>query len=243
MSKWEMVRLGDVCEFINGDRGKNYPSSKDFVNEGIPFINAGHLYENSIDFSDMNYISQNRYEILGSGKVEKNDILYCLRGSLGKHALVNIDKGAIASSLVILRGNPQKINCLYLLHCLDSKLIYKQQAKANNGSSQPNLSAASVKEFKIPLPPLEVQMQIAETLDKVQEIIDGHKKQLEELDNLIKAIFYDMFGEPVTNEKGWGVAQIKDLAKKIQYGTSEKASTNILEYPIIRMNNITYTGE
>ena len=81
---WEWYRLGNICRFINGDRGKNYPSKKDLVDEGIPFINAGHLINGEISRSSMNYISEEKYESLSSGKVEKNDIIYCLRGTLGK---------------------------------------------------------------------------------------------------------------------------------------------------------------
>ena len=143
------VKLGDVCEFINGDRGKNYPSSKDFVDKGIPFINAGHIQNNDISFENMNYISKEKFNKLGSGKVKKNDILYCLRGSLGKNAIVNIEEGAIASSLVILRSKTEDIDVNYLIKYLNSNYIKEQILKYNNGSSQPNLSAASVKNFNI----------------------------------------------------------------------------------------------
>ena len=165
MSKWKMVKLGDVCKFINGDRGKNYPSGKDIVENGIPFINAGHLVNNEISFSSMNYITEDKYNQLGSGKIQKGDFLYCLRGSLGKHAIVeNLEKGAVASSLVILR--PTNIDVHYLSYCMDSPSISTQLQQANNGSSQPNLSANSVKQYIVPLPPLEEQKRIADILDK-----------------------------------------------------------------------------
>jgi type I restriction enzyme S subunit len=224
VSKWEMVRLGEVCEFINGDRGKNYPSAKDFAIEGIPFVNAGHISNHTIDFSNMNYITEDKYNKLGSGKLKENDIIYCLRGSLGKHALVSINTGAIASSLVIFRANTEIISNKYLSYCMDSKLFYEQQLKANNGSSQPNLSATSVKQFEIPLPPLETQKQIAKKLDTASELLAMRKKQLAQMDNLIKSIFYDMFGDPVTNEKGWEIKIIAEIAEqKLSYGSGASA--------------------
>ena len=83
------VKLGDIAVLINGDRGKNYPSQVDIVPDGdIPFVNAGHLNGRNIIFDDMNYISQTKYEKLNSGKFVTGDILYCLRGSLGKKAVV-----------------------------------------------------------------------------------------------------------------------------------------------------------
>lgn len=88
---WEYKKLGEVATFINGDRGKNYPSAKDFVESGVPFINAGHLNNGIISYDKMNYITINKYNSLGSGKIIKNDILFCLRGSLGKYAIVAED--------------------------------------------------------------------------------------------------------------------------------------------------------
>ncbi|MDF1660073.1 MAG: restriction endonuclease subunit S, partial [Verrucomicrobiales bacterium] len=101
---WTTKRLGELCDLENGDRGKNYPSKSVLVEEGIPFINAGHLNSGRVDMSTMNYIPEERFEILRSGKIRRGDLLFCLRGSVGKAALVsNVDKGAVASSLVIVR--------------------------------------------------------------------------------------------------------------------------------------------
>ncbi len=211
MGKWEMVRLGDVCEFINGDRGVNYPSKSDFVNIGIPFINAGHLKNKQVSFDEMNYICEDKYNKIGSGKTQYGDLIYCLRGSLGKQAIVrNIEKAAIASSLVILRPT-KKITVQYLSHLLNSELIKKQQEQNNTGSSQPNLSASNVKKYNIPLPPLEEQKKIAKNLDLASELVALYKTKLEELDKLIQSVFYTMFGDPVTNEKGWEVKKIHQV--------------------------------
>lgn len=207
------VKLGDVCEFINGDRGKNYPSSKDFVDKGIPFINAGHIQNNDISFENMNYISKEKFNKLGSGKVKKNDILYCLRGSLGKNAIVNIEEGAIASSLVILRSKTEDIDVNYLIKYLNSNYIKEQILKYNNGSSQPNLSAASVKNFNIYLPNYEKQKEISRILDKAQQLIDKRKEQIEALDELVKSKFIEMFGDPVSNPKGFKVKNLSEIAE------------------------------
>ena len=238
---WKIVKIGEVCEFINGDRGKNYPSLGDFVDRGIPFINTGHLKENRIYIENMNYITQEKYDRLGSGKVKKGDILYCLRGSLGKHAIVNGEEGAIASSLVILRTNDEKIKAEYLSILLDTNNIMLQQTKANNGSSQPNLSAASVKIFDIPLPSLETQKQIVTIFDKASQLIDLRKQQLAKMDLLIKSKFIAMFGDPVTNPMEWQAGCIRDVVSEVKYGTSKPSVANG-EFVYLRMNNITYDG-
>lgn len=151
------IQLGKVCNFINGDRGKNYPSAKDFTAKGIPFINAGHIKGYQIISNDMNYISQERYDLLKSGKVQKGDILYCLRGSIGKHGLVMLDAGAIASSLVILRCNQKKLLPEYLIFALDTDDVLAQLHAADNGSSPPNVSSSSVENYSILFPSLDEQ--------------------------------------------------------------------------------------
>ncbi|MBD2123603.1 restriction endonuclease subunit S [Trichocoleus sp. FACHB-262] len=181
---WQWVNLSRLGKLINGDRGKNYPSKDAFVELGIPFINAGHLQDGVIQFSEMNYISEERFALLGSGKVQSNDILYCLRGSLGKTAIVkdNISKGAIASSLVIIRPfgctDPE-----YLLQFLISPLGKAEILKFDNGSAQPNLSAKSVGEYSVPLPPLNEQKRI---VAKIEELRDRHQRTKQALEVIPK---------------------------------------------------------
>ena len=177
---WKIKKLGEVCDFENGDRGKNYPNKSHRVSLGIPFINAGHLNDNRLDFSEMDYISEERFNMLGNGKIKPNDILFCLRGSLGKVANVgNLDKGAIASSLVILRVRKELDND-FLLYFLNSDLTTKQIVDFGNGAAQPNLSAGSLKKFIIPLPPLPEQQRIVSILDECFAAIDKAKANAEQ---------------------------------------------------------------
>lgn len=81
---WKWGRLGELCSFENGDRSKNYPNKSVLVSEGLPFVNAGHLQNGLISMEEMSFISQERYDLLKSGKFVDGDILFCLRGSLGK---------------------------------------------------------------------------------------------------------------------------------------------------------------
>lgn len=199
---WTYKKLGEVAYFINGDRGRNYPSQNDFVESGIPFINAGHLNDGKIDFESMNYINEAKFNSLNSGKIKEGDILFCLRGSLGKRAIVNgLERGAIASSLVILRC--ETVLNQYLYYFLGSPIISRHIQKSNNGSSQPNLSAKSVSNFNIPVPPAAEQERIVAELDLLQGIIEKKKEQLKAYDQLAQSIFYTMFGDPIDNPKGW----------------------------------------
>ena len=220
------VKLGDIAVLINGDRGKNYPSQKEIITSGgIPFVNAGHLNGRAIEFEAMNYITPEKYEKLNSGKFQQNDILYCLRGSLGKKALINDNiYGAIASSLVIIRPNLEKVRPQYLMLALETPLIKEQLFKFNNGSSQPNLSAKSVKEYKLELPDLFIQDSIISKLEKVRNLIEDEKQEKLLLDNLIQARFVELFGDAVYNDKKWETDTVKNLCKEIYGGgTPSKA--------------------
>ncbi len=205
---WKLVSLGEVGTLINGDRGKNYPSQKDFVDNGVPFINAGHIQNGEIDFESMNFISRKRFDLLGSGKVKSGDILYCLRGSLGKTAIIkDIQEGAIASSLVIIRPSEQ-IRTDYFYRYLASPIGQAEIYKYDNGSSQPNLSAQSLKQYRLPLPPLEEQRRIAAILDKADGVRRKRKEAIRLTEELLKSTFLEMFGDPVTNPKGWEICKI-----------------------------------
>ena len=228
-----MARLGDLCRFINGDRGKNYPSQAEISSTGdVPFINAGHIVGGKLDFSDMNYISEEKYNQLNSGKIQENDVLYCLRGSLGKKAIIKgILKGAIASSLVIIRPDSRLINSDYLFYALESPTVQEQMMQANNGSSQPNLSAKSVSDYAFNLPTINEQCEIVSKLAKVSDVIALRKEQLAKLDQLVKSRFIELFGDVKEEDKLINLCNFIDYRGK----TPEKAEDGL---PFITAKNV-----
>jgi type I restriction enzyme, S subunit len=238
VSGWSKVKLGQVAEFINGDRGKNYPSEGDFVDQGIPFINAGHLTDGKVVFSNMNYISESRFHLLGSGKTRMNDILYCLRGSLGKTAIIrHKDDAAIASSLVIIRPS-NECSVDYLYHFLTSPTAKSELHKFDNGSSQPNLSASSVKNYVLPLPPLAEQRRIAQVLDRAGALRAKRRAALAQLQTLTQAIFLDFFGDPTRNDKDWDRYKLLDVSDNITDGTHDTPPRVASGIPFITSKNI-----
>ena len=165
--EWDVSTLGQTCSFENGDRSSNYPSPGSFRQSGIPFINAGQVAEGQISSSEMNYITQEAYGRLGGGKVKAGDILFCLRGSLGKFGVVssNFGHGAIASSLVIIRPKKPAVSREYLSCYFSSALCAQMIETWSGGAAQPNLGAKDLARFSISLPPsLREQTAIAEVL-------------------------------------------------------------------------------
>lgn len=177
---WCWVKLGASANLYNGDRGSNYPSKKDYQSSGIPFINAGAIVNGEIEEEEFNYISEEKYDALRAGKIQQGDILYCLRGSLGKTAIVKQNlKGAISSSLCILRTN-DSLQKEFLYYLLCSNIIGYQQVLAENGSAQPNLSAASVIGYMIPLPPLPEQQRIVDRIENLFAKLDEAKQKAQD---------------------------------------------------------------
>lgn len=171
---WKWVRLASICSIINGDRGKNYPAKSTLKHEGIPFISALNLNGVSV-IQDENLLclDDRQYELLSNGKLQKDDIVICIRGSLGKHGRYPFDKGAIASSLVISRlFYAQEIMGDYETIWLDSSAFPEEIKRYNSGTAQPNLAANSLEKFLIPLPPLAEQKRIIAKLDELLPLLE-----------------------------------------------------------------------
>ena len=212
-SDWEVCPLNFFADILNGDRGVNYPKASDFCDAGIPFINAGHLKKCQIDFSCMDYITYEHYKKLGGAKIKKNDILFCLRGSLGKYAYVNFDDAAPASSLCVLRS--KKIDPKYLFQLLGFEYIKTQIIDANSGSSQPNLSAKDVGNFNVIFPPtIEEQQRIANALSDVDTLIANLEKLIAKKKNIKQGAMQQLLTGKIRlddfSEK-WIYVKIKDI--------------------------------
>jgi len=189
---WEQRKLGDYCEMFNGDRSAKYPGAQDMVSEGIPFINAGDLEYGHVNLAAANKITREKYDDLGGAKLQIGDIVYCLRGTLGKNAYIdNFAEGTVASSLVAIR--PKNINGRYLFHVLNSDIEYCQRIVHDEGAAQPNLSAKSVSEFTMPVPDIDEQKKISKFLDNLSNLITLHQRKLDALKKIKSALLEKMF--------------------------------------------------
>lgn len=189
---WDVEPIKYRVTFHNGDRGENYPSKSELQSEGIPFINAGHLEGDGLNMDNMDYISEEKYRIMGGVKLRSGDILYCLRESVGKNAIVDMNQGTVASSLVAIRS--VRISAKYLYYCLNSHIEEVQRYLWDNGTAQPNLSADNLGKYKICIPPVEEQMTIVEYLNnicsQVDNLIIGKRRQLSTIQQHKKSLIY-----------------------------------------------------
>lgn len=172
---WVWCRFGEIYCVLNGDRGKNYPAKSSLKHEGnIPFISALNLNGYNVAVDDkLLFATQEQYNKLNAGKLKYNDTVLCIRGSIGKHGRFQFNVGAISSSLVIIRPYVTQDLAEYLGFYLDSNIFTLEVTKYNNGTAQPNLAAADLKKFIIPLPPLPEQQRIVEKLDQLLPLCDS----------------------------------------------------------------------
>lgn len=217
---WEWVRLGDIAQAVNGDRGKNYPKREEYVASGIAWINAGHITDDGyLNADKMNYITQNKYDSLRSGKIQRNDLLFCLRGSFGKVARIEpFCEGAIASSLAIIRLFNTALR-EYLFIYLKSPQAANELNKYANGTAQPNLAAKDVLKYLIPLPPLAEQHRIADKVSKLFAQLDAIDKAYEEyreLQQTMKAKLLDLAVQGKLTDQRAEDGNARDLLKEIQ---------------------------
>ncbi len=133
------------------------------------------------------------------------------------------------------------LNYNYLFHFCKSQFFIDSLTKIAKGASYPAVSDKDIFNLSIPLPPLPEQERIAGMLDAAVALRRADAALVSKYDELTQAVFYEMFGDPVKNEKGWEVGTVEDLVSEVNYGTSKKAEENG-HYPYLRMNNVTYGG-
>ena len=192
--EWEQHKLEEIAEFYNGDRGPNYPKPSEIVEQGVPFINAGDLINGHIDYRNCKHITSDKFNQLNGAKLKINDIVYCLRGTIGKNGLVNSDANAtIASSLVCIR--PVKLRPLFLFQILNSSIEERQRKMVDEGAAQPNISATNLKKFLIPVPNDNEQEKIGEVFSKLNHLITLQQHKLDQLNTLKKGLLQKMFAD------------------------------------------------
>ena len=191
---WMWVRVANIWAILNGDRGKNYPAKSTLSHCGIPFISALNLDGKTVINDDnLLCLSEAQYDRLGNGKLQQGDVVVCIRGSLGKHGRFPFEKGAIASSLVIMRSQlVLPILDDFLMLYLDAPLFFSEIKKYDNGTAQPNLAAKSFEQFLFPLPPLAEQKRIVAKIEELLPLIERYEKAWTRLEDFNKRFPGDM---------------------------------------------------
>lgn len=205
----EQKRLGDLATYINGyafkpeDRGK----------EGLPIIRIQDLTGNAYDLGYYNGDYPEKIEI------NDDDILISWSASLGVY-IWNRGKALLNQHIFKVVFDKIEVNKQYFVFAV--KYSLKEMEKKAHGATMKHIVKKDFDNTLIPFPSIEKQAVIAEILSKVAAIIAARKQELQKLDDLIRARFVEMFGDPVTNPKGWPVKKLKELSIQINSGSTPK---------------------
>ncbi len=187
----EKVKLGDVCKVQGGYAFK----SKEFQKDSIPIIRIGNIQDNEVEIDYNVCFTKEFLNKHPEFEIKYGDILIAMSGAtVGKIGKYQNDTKALLNQRV---GNfivTEKLEKRYLYFLLQSPLFEKFILNNAFGCAQPNISSKQIEEFEFYNYDNVEQIEIANQLDKVQEIIDFRKKQIQELDELIKSQFIEMFG-------------------------------------------------
>ena len=223
----EQKRLGDIATYINGYAFK----PEDRGSTGLPIIRIQDLTGNAYDlgFYDGKYPE----------KIEINDgdVLISWSASLGVY-IWNRGKGLLNQHIFKVVFDKCEVNKQYFVFAVKYKL--KEMELKTHGATMKHIVKKDFDNTVIPFPTVEKQADIAYILSKIESIVEFRKQELQQLDDLIKARFVEMFGDMYLNSKGWPEAKLEsmaDVVSGITKGRKTKAE-DLTEVPYMAVSNV-----
>ena len=219
---WTSKKLGEVCNLLNGFAFK----STQYVNDGIRVIRIANVQKGEIVDEQPAYYPLETQAQIEKYMLREGDILMSLTGNVGRVGILQKEMlpAALNQRVACLRFKGNEVLPRYIFHYLNSDLFEGLCIASARGIAQLNMSTDWLKEQSLPIPPLVDQELIVRELDAIHGILDKKQEQLRELDNLAQAIFYDMFGDPITNPKQWEVKKLGEVGENgLTYGSGASA--------------------
>ena len=231
------VRLGDICEILNGYAFK----SSDYTKDGIRIIRISNVQKGFIeDSSPVFYPKDNKYA--QNYALIENDLLISLTGNVGRVALISRDllPAALNQRVACIRiKDKHTILTKYLFHLLNSDIFEHDCIISAQGIAQKNMSTSWLQQYEISIDPLETQSKRINVLDTLDSLISRRKRQLLKLDQLVKSRFMEMFGDPVINKKNWLTSQLSNHIELIGGYAFESSKLNTsYGIPVVKIGNI-----
>lgn len=220
---WEVKEIGDIAKISDYVANGSFATLKKKVqylkDKGYAVLVRYADYTNNFDSKKFVYVNESAYNFLEKSKLFGGEIIMSNVGSVGKLFICPKlgEYMSLAPNSILIRTD----NNSFFYYYFRSDAFQRKISEITSKTALPKFNKTSFKKIKLSVPPLQAQNQIVEELDCLTSIIDKQKKQLEELDNLAQSIFYDMFGDPIENEKGWENDMLKNICTKITDGTHD----------------------
>ena len=242
MSKWEYRKIGDVCIVERGGSPRPIDQFITEAEDGINWIKIG-------DTTESMYITETAQRIKSEGMkksryVVPGDFLLSNSMSFGRPYILKID-GCIHDGWLVLRDKDEIFDKRFLYYYLSSKTTYQRFKSMAVGGVVNNLNSEMVRKVDVPVPNKDEQIEIANLLDKMSNVINLRKQELQHLDNLIKARFVELFGTIYDDKFGYEIKTLQDVCEQIKDGTHQTpiyTDDNVNGYKFLSSKDVT-TGK
>lgn len=235
---WEYKKLGDCFSYIKN--GANIKQKKDA--DGFPITRIETLSGGVFNRDRMGYAGIHDLSKYADYVLESKDLLMSHINSktyIGRTVEYkgNNEEAIIhGMNLLRLKAIHELIDSTFFAYYTQSGDFKSKIARIRKDAvNQSSFAISDLKRFDIPLPPKSTQLAIVSELDKINELIRLKKEQLKDFDNLAQSLFYEMFGDPVENEKGWEVKKLGDCFSYIKNGANIKQTKDVDGFPITRI--------
>jgi type I restriction enzyme S subunit len=247
-TRFEICPLGECLDSLeSGGRPKGGATTTG----DIPSIGGEHLNDSGrFDLQSMKFIPRSFYLRMNSGKIKKGDILVVKDGATtGKTSFVNVDfpyaDAAVNEHVFIVRTRPGILDSKYAFFFLHSETGKELILKDFRGSAQGGITRSFAGRIKIPLPPLPIQKQIAAILEKTDAAREKRRHANKLTEQFLQSAFLEMFGDPVTNPKGWEKSEVNSLCELVR-GSSPRPKGDVRLFggpvPRLMIEDITRDG-
>ena len=209
-------QLSNLCKVIT--KGTTPTSiGYNFSDNGIIFLRVQNINGGQVNYEQQTlFIDELTHKALSRSQILAGDILVSIAGTIGRAGIVpeNAPPLNCNQAVAIVRTNGS-IFRPYLRHWLESNDAQSQMIGSTVTGTIANLSLTQIGNLRVPLPPIAEQKRIAEILDRTQSLISKRKEAIAKLDTLTQSIFIEMFGDPVTNPKGWKTQPLRLICDEI----------------------------
>jgi len=248
-NEWKKVKLGDICDLRNGVaiKSEDYVTSSNTLNCRMSNIRPDGTFD---ILYNAKYLPDNFLEKYKNYLLKDGDLVIAMTDMAGDPKILGVPTVVKSNGFNIIQNQrvgklellTKNIDENYLKLVLQSKKAKNYFKKFSAGGVQLNLSKKEILNVPIILPTIEEQKKLANLFKIIENFIYLRKEELVNLHFLNKSLFSRMFGDIKTNDKNWEIKKLGEVVET-QYGTSKKATSVVGEFPILRMNNITYSGE
>ncbi len=235
MKPWTQIPLGELCEVTAGGT----PSRAVASNFGgdIPWVKIGDMVQGRVVTTEER-LSRSGLETSAAKILPAGTVLMSIFATIGRTAVLCVDAATNQAIVGITPRNADVLRPEYLRRFLDSQASSLERRA--RGVAQVNINSSLLKAVPVPLPPLPEQQRIAEILDKADALRAKRRAALAQLDTLTQAIFLDIFGDPISNPRGWPTVRFEQLCERVTVGiVVQPASYYVSEgVPALRSLNI-----